>query len=164
MDLTNLHDNGDILDLGDGHFLRVKIGYDPYTDINDFDFYGQVGWGDKNIWGRDQRPKGFDGNAEKIPVMHGMIWWQPPADIKRGTTVYKDLRDLVSDLASFGFKTVTLEYGHGADAYGNLIVRDYATVGGVDDTSPECLADILNDLVSELTIDPQSPMNTYEGV
>lgn len=167
MNLTDLYSDGDIHDLGDGHFLRLRIEPDLDTTLDDYaDCYGRIGWGMKNpATGREYRPEGFDGNAERLSIMHDVIWWQPPADVPRDSETFNQIRDLVRDIASFGFSRIVLEYGHGADAYGRLIVRDYASMGGVEPlVDREHVASILGDLVADLTIDPQSPMNTYESV
>lgn len=154
--LADLRDDGDTIDLGDGRALRLKIrpdeGYDPF---NETDIYGRIGWGDRNNdYGRERRPKGFTGNAEKISIGRGdMAWWEPPTDVKRSDPSFAKLRSLVVDLAEYGCSYVALELLEGEDAYSRPIVVNVASLGGIDSLADGYLLQVIGELAWELAND-----------
>lgn len=159
-DLSGLTDDGDTVDLGDGHTLRLRIEGDPYTYLDDYDWYGRVDLGQRNPdTGYNERPRDFDGNAEKIDVIYGPIWWQPPADVARGSKTFTAIRQTVRDIVSFGYSVYILEHLYDTDAYGCPIVRAYATIGGVEpfpDTAyvRSLVSDLYVELDDELNVEP----------
>lgn len=160
LDLTALREDGDTLDIGRGRSLRLVVSPDFDTDINDFDFYGKIGQPEtrrSSDWtGRKYRPQGFTGNAE---ILHGgqrsyvPVWWEPPADVKRGTPEFARLRETVSDLLNFGFHCVKVELLEGRDAYGRPIVKDFEVIGGVDslDGNEGLIADLVAQVLAGMS-------------
>jgi len=165
--LEALADDGDTAELDDGRTLRLRIESDP-SDVRDLwsdDCYGAVAWVEdrpRNDYGYPpDRPEGFDGNAEKLGIGRGYdrFWWQPPADVARGTEQFRALRTLVSDLLEFGFSNVGLEVLEGENAYHEAIVVNAAWLGGVEPWSygeREVLDDILSQLLPELGLEVAS--------
>jgi hypothetical protein len=147
-----LTDDGDTYELPDGATLVLRIEPDECGDIEDFgDCYGIVRWGERNATtGRDMRPDDFDGNAEKIDTRDGPIWWQPPADVKRGTETFDQARCAMRDLLEYGLSVALVEYRKGTDAYGKPIVLGFGVLGGLmpfDNMSD--LGDYLGDLIGQ---------------
>lgn len=151
LDLSDLTDDGDLMELPDGRTLRLRVevdmDYDPFVDM---DYYGKIASLDR--YGR-QRPEGFTGNAEKLSIFNDVIWWEPPTGpdfgVKRSDPGFKEFRSLVQDLASFGGKVVTVEVLDGKDAYGRPIVVGVASLGGIDSLENGYLAEVVKELVDE---------------
>lgn len=153
-----LHDlvgSGEI-ELDNGDVLRFTELPDEDTRVGDFDCYGKV----EHIWRRTyrpERPDGFDGMAEKIHTGRDEFWWQPPDDLRSGWHSYEHrnhLRNLVRDILSYGFVVYRVELCRGRDAYGQAIVVDYATIGGIepfqtDDDKVGFLSDLVCDIVDD---------------
>jgi hypothetical protein len=154
--------------LPDGRVLRLTEEPDYDTRINDFECYGRVEQceNDRDTGQTTERPKGFDGMAEKVLDCYGnAYWWQPtprlwgiePADWYADDKMRRESRQEVIDLLSFGFKVITLELCEGADFYGRPIVVDAYSTGGV-----ECMADaghlasIAEDLAFELSLEVEA--------
>lgn len=147
----DMKDDGDVIDIGGGRSLRLRLEVDEGYSINDYDSDGKVAWGRKGQYDdREQRPEGFDGSAEKLGIYdHGVsLWWQPMKglSIKRGTPEWRAERSRIRDLAEYGFKVVILELLEGEDAYGRPIVIKSEATGGCDSVYPE----LLDDLASEM--------------
>lgn len=148
------------LDLPSGGFLRITTEPDHYTTVNDFGCYGRVEWSHrKNYMGYAIRPEGFDGAAEKLDTDRGsVLWWQPYTPDKAARRQWhtdpeyrRTMRRLVRDIVAYGFQVWRVEYCHGTDAYGRDVVRDFATLGGIDPGTD--LGDelgYLSDLVAQL--------------
>lgn len=155
LDLDQLRDDGDTIDLPDGRTLRLRIQPD---DVNPFEdnpeSYGRLAR--VEIWDRDGmragRPEGFDGAAEKLSIFNDVVWWQPPKDVKRSDPGFREFRNLIRDLASFGSHYVSLEVLDGTDAYNRPIVVNVAGLGGVDSLENGYLAEVVRDLADELEI------------
>ena len=159
--LESLAEDGDTVELENGRALRLRVQSDE-CDVMDLwsdDCYGRIAFvsGRTNVYGYPQdRPEGFDGNAEKLSYGRGDdAWWQPPADIKRGTEQFQTCRRVVRDLLEFGFYSVGLELLDGTDAYGRPIVVNAAWLGGLEPMNyrawQDCLQnDVLPDLLSEV--------------
>ena len=133
LDISGLIEDGDMIELEGGSFLRLKVSPDEYTSINDFDCYGEIEQYSHTYWVKSEisRPKHFTGNAEKLHLRSDWIWWEPPADgPQRSDPEFRGLRNTVKDLFEFGFRVVTLELCRGIDAYGRHIVRDVTSMGG----------------------------------
>lgn len=152
--------------LPDGRYLRLRIQPDDdYNPFDEVDCYGRVSHVDNHrdrTTGWTLRPDGFDGNAEKVWAMHDNYWWQPPADgPRRGTDEFRKLRQLVCDLIAFGGQVVTVELLRGTDAYGRSIVRDVASLGGIDSLADGYLAEVVSDLIGQ--IDLTSDLDVADG-
>lgn len=157
VDLSELSDDGDVIDLEGGRKLRLRVEADdmPSMPLQD---HGDC-WGKTSQYvydyrnGRSEpRPEGFNGNAEKIQVGRGeWAWWQPPDDVKRGTPEFRKLRDSVRDLCEFGFRSVGLELLEGEDAYYRPIVRDAEWLGGIEPFPDDAYRrEVMGDLWAEL--------------
>jgi hypothetical protein len=98
--------------------------------------------------------------AEIMPTHSDQYWWQPPSFDKWSITQwYSDseyrntLRNQVREILDFGFRILILEVCSGEDAYGNPIVQDYATIGGVEPLiSDETTEDYVYEMLYELGI------------
>lgn len=139
--------------LDTGQVLRFREEPDNDTRINDFDCLGKVA--PIGRWEyQPKRPEGFDGMAEKVHTQGDSFWWQPPADLREGwvTSPLRDtLRQSVQDILDYGFRVFTVELCDGENAYGDLIVVDYASLGGVEPfMSADDTADYLMDLCHEI--------------
>jgi hypothetical protein len=154
IDLSALVQDRDFIELDDGRCLRLRIEPDDLNPFEDFDCYGKLAQGRRHEdTGREIRPDGFDGNAEKLSMRSGGIWWQPPSDgPKRGTDDFAELRRLVLDLDEFGMVSVKLEILDGKDAYGQPIVVNFASMGGIEPYPGEYLAEIISELAAELEL------------
>lgn len=151
-DLSGLQDDGDTLDLGDGRTLRLRIEPDFIDPFVEYETYGKVQVADNRSGGRyATRPKGFDGNSEKLHIgNNGPFWWQPPDDVKRTDDGFRKLRSLVIDLLERGMYVVLLEVLQGTDAYRRPIVVSVASLGGIDSLHNGYLAEVLGDLYAEV--------------
>ena len=157
LDLTELREDGDTVELADGRGLRLSIGPDCWTSLDDFpDCYGLIEWARRNHnYGGWVRPGGFDGNAEVMSYGNSdAYWWQPPADVKRGTEEFEKLRLVVRELVEFGFIVVALELRETvADSRGGVhrVTAGMASLCGIEwSTTPDDLQGILRDLADEL--------------
>ncbi len=145
-------------DLPNGKTIRLREEPDHDTRINDWDCYGKVehlnGYGSRN------RPQHFTGMAEIVRTHSEQYWWQPPCtdkeDVSRwySDSEYRNtLRNTVREILDFGFQTYVLEICEGEDAYGNPIVQDYTTLGGIEPlVSNETKEDYVYDMMFELGI------------
>lgn len=122
--------------LSDGLVIRGTMHYDESHSLeDDGDWYGEVAPVSHRTddYGRPMdRPRGFDGNAEKLSYDRGaQVWWQPPRDVPRGSDGFDKLRDSVLLALEFGFYGFALELCEGTDAYGRPIVREVASLWGI---------------------------------
>lgn len=156
VDLTKLAHDGDTLELPDRRSLRLRIVPDEHTTINDFDSFGRIEWCERPVLtGHAARPDGFDGNAEKLWAEQngGQFWWQPPADVPRTSEHFGALRRIVIDVVTYGYAVYMLELLEGTDAYGAPIVRDVASLWGIEPfADAEYVHTIVCDLAHELGI------------
>jgi hypothetical protein len=154
LDLSSLEDDGDTLDLADGRTLRLKIGVDTDASINDSDCWGKVYDGPalrRNDMGYYPRPDGFTGNAERLWYGNdGPWWWEPPADIKRGTPAFDEMRQQVRELLAWGFKVVTLELPSTCDRCGRSQVVESASLWGIDSLDNGYIHEVVSELADEL--------------
>lgn len=103
--------------------------------------------------GREIRPAGFTGNAEKLHYgqrAYYPIWWEPPKDIKRSDPTFSKFRQIVQDLLDFGYKGVILEVLEGKDAYRRDIVTKSASLWGIDSLENGYLLEVVAELAAEL--------------
>ena len=150
LDLSELRDDGDVLKLDDGRVLRLRVEVDQNASINDYDSDGRVEWTRNNPdTGHSQRPSTFNGTARIIDRdRNSCLWWQPYEDLT--TEQIREEEPRILELVTYGFKGIVLELLDGRDAYNRPIVADIASLWGVDSLEDGYLAEILNDLVSEL--------------
>lgn len=142
------------IEINDDYLMRFRQEHDDCTSINDWDCYGKVA----HIFRDRKRPECFDGMAEIISSYQDQYWWQPPEDLRKGWDTYEHkntLRAAVRDILDYGFMIYIVEICRGKDAYGNAIVVEYATLGGIepmlkDSDKVDIVADIVNDLVASL--------------
>jgi len=151
MELDKLRTDGDTIDLNDGRVLRLRIEVDQDSTVEDApDYYGLVGWSttDRDT-GHQRRPSNMNGSAEILRRDHrAHLWWQPPADVEQDSR--SELRNLVADLCEYGFKGVVLELCEGEDHYGAPIVRDSASLWGIDSLEDGYLLTVVGELWGEL--------------
>jgi hypothetical protein len=153
--------DGDTTELSDGRIVRLKIESDDTNPFDNYDCYGKVAFVDdrrSNTFGEPAtRPEGFTGNAEKIWLQQngGCIWWEPPKDgPKRTDPEFASVRSMVNDLASFGMNGMVLELCDGTDAYGRPVVKDVASLWGIEPFADDGYRrKVIGDLLSELGID-----------
>lgn len=160
--LEKLRHDRDTVTLETGCTLRLRIEgteRSAIENINDCDAYGKVAWveDDRNsVYGHHKdRPEGFDGAARILHPsgwhIQDPVWWQPCSTvIEAGPEAIAKTAKLVTRLLGDGFYTIIVELLDGKDAYGRPIVVDVASLGGCDDGTPEYVATVLTDLVSEL--------------
>jgi hypothetical protein len=145
-----------VIDLPDGRHLRLRTEPDMDTSINDYECWGEISNGQRNAYtGRNERPSHFDGAARKIYLIDGPCWWQPfDGFLALTPEQQREAIYHVQNLASFGFVGVILELlDPEKDAYGNYVVRDYASLWGVEwDPTPEYVQSIADELLGELAI------------
>jgi hypothetical protein len=172
-DLSRLTDDGDTVELNDGRTLRLRIESDDIDPFGEFEVYGKVASpGRQNEYGYQTRPKGFDGNAERLYYGNsGPIWWQPSPDgPKRGTPEFAGERDMVRNLLEFGMSGYLLEILDGEDAYGRPIVGHVASLWGIEpfparEYQTEIVKELWSELESELeseSIEPLFPRGRIE--
>lgn len=158
-DLTEALIDNETAELPDGRTLRLRVDVDEfYNGFEDCDAYGKIAPTERDRdTGLSKRPDGFDGSAMKISVYNDTVWWQPPADVDRSDArAFRQFREIVSDLASFGWKIVTVEVLNGHDAYRRPIVVGFASVGGVDDVGREYLTELVSEQITEALLDAES--------
>jgi len=136
---------GDVIDAlidsgaveGGGRMLRLT--HEP-DDMSIMDEQGDGVWCGRLEWGRrssctghNLRPDGFDGGAEIIYTDgRDSLWWQVPADVKRGSDSYRSLRRVITDILEHGYQVVVVELCAGFNAYGDPVVREFASLGCVE--------------------------------
>lgn len=141
--------------LADDVAVRVRLEPDDMTTLDDWgDCYGTFEFVNDR-YGQGQRPSGFDGNAEKLCANGGdPMWWQPPADVKRTDPSFAEFRRIVLELLEFGWVGVIVERLEGEDDYGHGIVRDHASLWGIESmVKPDYLAEVIDDLLVEVGIE-----------
>lgn len=138
--LAGLCSDGDTVEVA-GRTVRLSVVSDgvQFADLAEMgDCYGHTAWCQRDPdYGRDRpRPDGFDGNAEKLHLRDGSVWWQP--DPEGGTYRVKDpaafaaFRQQIVDILEYGFMSYGLELLDGTDAYGRPVVTACAWIGGVE--------------------------------
>lgn len=156
VDLSELVDDGDTVELGDGRSLRLRIMPDDTDAFEEYDCYGLVEPVDTHRQGYSVRPSGFDGNSEKMWLQqnNGYIWWQPPKEgPKRGTVEFTSFKQHVNDIASFGMCVLVVEVCQGVDGYNRPIVTNVGSLGGIEPfPTDEYKAEIIGDIVAELGV------------
>ena len=167
LDLSDLASDGDTLDLAGGEqMLRLRIL--PDCDHNIVDeagpgvWCGLLEWDTADRYGcypYGRRPDGFDGLARVIDRDHGRrLWWQPPASDIIGPVPWdaetmRTEEARIRDLYNYGFVGIVLELCEGADHYGRAIVKDAASLWGVEwDVSGPYLAEIVAELCGEMGV------------
>ncbi len=159
IDLSELRDDGDTIELESGATLRLRVHPDDMTAMDDGDWYGAVALVEWDRYNEriKPRPNGITGNAEKLYFGRGeVVWWEPPGDVKRGTPGFTSLRSALLDVLEYGYVVVTLELCEGVNAYRQPIVRNVASVGGVEAMArPDYMTEIVSELAAELGINTE---------
>jgi hypothetical protein len=143
----NLHKVGDVL-----YRAEMSPDMESFENLRDYgDVWGDTGWTRDNDYG-SVRPDWATGRAEILNHDHGhSLWWEPPTDVVVGTAEHKGLRRNVRDLLEYGFSVATIERCEGTDGYGRPIVRDVASLAGIEPYSDDAyLTSIVSDLLDEL--------------
>lgn len=119
--------------------------------MDDGDWFGRM------EWSRDGRPSGMDGNAEIIRRDRESLWWQPLADVKRGTDGFRNLRLQLTRLLEDGYVVVVLtreqechackDHPHSHKVSASLGAVDLGATWAEMETT---LRDILPGLVAEI--------------
>lgn len=147
--------------------LSARVFPDECVTVNDYDCYGKVEPGVRgyNDHGRNgARPKGFDGRARKWDTRDGVLWWQPPDDLrspKKGgfatTEEWRDALDklysLVRKLCERGFYGVVVELHETlTDSRGKTheVVVGSQGLWGIDSLKNGYLRETVKELTEEL--------------
>ncbi len=148
--IAALREHGDTITLPvTGATYRLRLTPDDANPFDDTDCYGRLEW--INGYGRQSRPDGMTGNAEKIHINGDAAWWEPPADIKRSDPSFPAYRRAVLSVAEYGHIVATLERCEGTDAYGNLIVRAVSSIGGWEPFPSDVdMAEIVGQLIDDM--------------
>lgn len=154
LDLSDLTQDGDTIELPDGRTLRLRIEVDEDASINDYDADGRVEWTRNSDYG-PQRPSDFTGRARIMDRDHrSTLWWEPPtAELIGCVWTEAELRSEESRirlLLQDGFRGVILELLDGTDAYGRPIVKEVASLWGIDGLDNGYLLSVLSDLLAEM--------------
>src|SRR5258708_24402875 len=104
------------------------------------------------------------GRTRRLQVGRGdWVWWEPPSPEMIGVTWDKATMDAeaarIRDLIEVGHVGVVLELLDGIDAYGKPIVRNVASLWGIDSLADGYLADVLADLLGELDLGTASVLS-----
>ena len=152
--LASLAHDGDTYKDDNGRTFRLSIDPDEYISVNDFDCYGKIAPVTFDRWsGRDlPRPRGFTGRARKIQVDRGdWVWWEPSEDVP--TDKIADEARGITRLLQEGFYVVTLTVlapcvCHRGACRDCEVAR--VSLGGIDSLENGYLADVVDDLLSEV--------------
>lgn len=153
---ADLASDGDEVELPDGRTVRLSIEADSDASVmGDGDWYGALAWSEESSWSRWRapRPDGFDGNAEIIrPTQgHDELWWQPPADMARGTDAFDKLRATLCDVLDYGYVWASVEVFTHRDIYGRGCVENVASLGGIEAMyDAGYMAEVVGDLLAEV--------------
>jgi hypothetical protein len=154
--IDSLCNDGDTMVRPDGRVLRLRLLPDDTSSINDYDADGSIEWTYNTDYGA-VRPDHFTGRARIIDRDRGScLWWEPPGSdiigVSWDATTMRNEEHRIRELVRHGFQRVVLELcdAH-PDAYGCLVVRESASVWGVEwNPLPINLATIVSELVNEL--------------
>jgi len=145
---------------------RLTIDLDQDCSINDYETDGKVS--DYVSWdhGHESRPDGFTGRAMKIEVdRSGFVWWEPYNDLygwKEGDVWQSGLweqlpadvrakeKNRIQDLLQRGFVGVTVDRQTRCDQ-GHWHTQEGASLGGIDSLENGYLAEVVQELIGELT-------------
>jgi hypothetical protein len=147
--------DGDTVKLEDGRVLLLSIiPDDGYTIEDDGDWFGRIEWVGQSSGLPGNRPSYMDGAAEVIDRgRNAQLWWQPPSDVVNNPDLRRSLRVELMRILNEGYYAYRLEVCRGEDYYGNPIVENVATIGGVAPVyNPEGKDYLIADLLNELEI------------
>ena len=144
--------DGESVEVGD-YLIRCRVGVDQDSSVDDSpDCYGTIADSrrDRNT-GRERRPEGFTGNAEKLWCgNYGPWWWEPPKAVKRSDPGFKEFRDTVRELLAFGFVGVVVELCLDCDHYGHPIVIDSESLWAIDSRDDTYIRETSSELIEEM--------------
>jgi hypothetical protein len=136
--------------LPDGSEVSAKMEIDVDSDLsNDGDWFGEV----QSCRYGDPRPKGFDGNAEKLTARNCQVWWQPPTDVERGTDSFKSLRDRVAGyyLEHWYYVGIVVERTSYCASDKRYTRETSASLWGIEsDANADYLTEVVTDLLHQL--------------
>lgn len=145
----------DTYELPDGRVLRLRIEADHMSILDEQGegvWCGRIEWGTNDPdTGYSRRPHDFTGAAEKIySDRFDVLWWEVPADLRSPDMAESKAatRGVIRDIIDFGYKSIGVELCEGTDAYGKLIVRDCAWIGGVEPMTDA--AEFTDELIHEV--------------
>lgn len=148
-----LADGPNIAKVGDVLYrAEMRPDGDMIENLRDHgDCWGDTGWTRDGEYG-PIRPEWATGRAEILFSDHRQsMWWEPPTDVVVGSDLHREVRRNVRDLLEYGFSYVRVEVCEGTDAYGQPIVRDVASLSGIEPfTDDDYLRSIVRDLLDEL--------------
>jgi hypothetical protein len=147
-DMTGAERFTEWLTLEDGSRVRAKLELDFHTGIEDYtDCYGKVAEDEGK-----GRPVGFDGAARKVRSRSGMLWWQPPEDVKGDPDALARVQDRVSGYFGehWSFVGVVVERQGPACQHCGCQKTEDASLWGIEsDVDAGYLAEVLRDLITE---------------
>lgn len=131
--------------------VRVSIEIDHDTQVTDDEFYGTFEQTRENDYG-PVRPHSFDGRARIVWRDQAYaLWWQPPVDAADVDALQRDIRELLE----YGYIGIVAEKCEGTDGYGRPIVRDVASLWGIEHMADDDYKqEVVRDLLSELGLLP----------
>jgi hypothetical protein len=121
---------------------------DEDTTLDDGDCFGTFA----DVRGQ-VRPKGFDGAARKVRTRGGLLWWQPPADLKGDPKNLAKLESRVREyfLEYWTFMGIVVEYESPPCPHCGERKRRSGSLFGVEsDTDPEHITEIVGDLLADI--------------
>lgn len=161
--LAGLTHHGDSVELENGQALALRIEPDYDATINDAECWGELSdwiFNDRDT-GWSRRPDGFGPHARIIARDRRCTqWWQPLPDVwgtpkPWGPHTFDEDFATARRLYEEGFAIVILELHELVkDSTGrehDVLVMDVA-VGGVDDTGPAYIRELVGDLAAELGV------------
>jgi hypothetical protein len=136
--------------LDDDRIVRVKVEIDQDTNVVDDEFFGQFEQTRENDYG-PVRPSGFDGRARIVSRDQAFaLWWQPADDVQDVDALERDVRELLE----YGYLGIVAEKCEGQDGYGRPIVRDVASLWGIESMVDDAYKrEVVRDLLHELGIE-----------
>ena len=104
----------------DGREFKFQTEYDELSSVfDDGDWFGELVWAKRDqytdyIGSEYPRPSHFNGASERIDrslsgrgaTCDEPLWWQPPADVKRGTSEFDTLRQALVSALEDGYCVV----------------------------------------------------------
>ena len=136
----------------DGYTLTVRLRPDDgATLIDSGDWYGTLVEQRRNT--QQQRPHPCDGNAEIVYRDRWVsVWWQPPADVPRGTEAFTSLRERVRGwyADAWHYVTVQITVTSTRPCCGSRYVVGEGSLGGVESDAEDYHAEVVGELLAEI--------------
>jgi hypothetical protein len=136
-----------------GH--RVELSYDDPPQLDDLaEYWGRLGWVERDWAGRTIRPEWADGAARIVRFDRGSgVWWRPADDLIRAAAA--DLDSFAADLArmlaeGFAVMTVSRLDHDRVDATGRPWVVAVESLGGLDPWAVEAWRETADELLESI--------------